>query len=184
MRPLLVILVAAAFSSDIMTTTMAFSAQNTALEALSKMTVLSIDSGDLDTVEKYAATGCITDATTNPLFVSQAGANGDERYEKMVLDSIQYAKEKLSESADIEEKVNLAIDKLAVNLGAQLLELVPGKVSTEVDIRLSFDTEKSIERARNIISMYEAMGIDKSRVLIKLAGTWEGIQAAKVLECK
>jgi transaldolase len=157
-----------------------------ALEELSKMTTISIDSGDLDTVEKYAKTGFITDATTNPNFVAQAGESGDKRYEDMVDDAIMYAKEKLgggdASMPEPEAELNLAIDKLAVNLGAKLVNLVPGRVSTEVDIRLSYDTDASVERARRIIQMYEEMGVDKSRVLIKLAGTWEGIQAAKILE--
>jgi transaldolase len=159
-----------------------------ALEELSKMTKISIDSGDLDVVEKFAKGGLITDATTNPLFVSQAGANGDKRYEDMVFDAIMYAKGKLgggdAAMPDFEPELNIAMDKLAVNLGAKLTELVPGRVSTEVDIRLSYDTDASVKRALSIISMYEEMGIDRSRVLIKLAGTWEGIQAAKILEAK
>lgn len=158
----------------------------TALEELSKMTTISIDSGDLDVVAQYAKTGLVTDATTNPLFVSQAGASGDQRYADMVFDAIMYAKEKLgggdSPLADFEGEIDMAMDKLAVNLGAKLTELVPGRVSTEVDIRLSYDTDASVERARRLIKMYEAMGVDRSRILIKLAGTWEGIQAARVLE--
>jgi transaldolase len=150
------------------------------------MTTLSIDSGDLDVVAKFAKTGLITDATTNPLFVSQAGARGDKRYEDMVYDAIMYTKERMgggdASLPDPQAELNMAMDKLAVNLGAKLSELVPGRVSTEVDIRLSYDTEASVERARQIIRMYEEMGIDRSRVLIKLAGTWEGIQAAKILE--
>jgi len=159
---------------------------SSALEELSKLTVLSIDSADLDVVERFAKMGLITDATTNPLFVSQAGASGDERYEDMVFDAVMYAKGKRgggdSPLPDFEPELNIAMDKLAVNLGAKLLELVPGKVSTEVDIRLSYDTDATIERAKSIIEMYKEMGIDKSRVLIKIAGTWEGIQAAKELE--
>lgn len=158
----------------------------TALEELSKMTKLSIDSGDLDVVAKFAKTGLITDATTNPLFVSQAGAKGDQRYEDMVDDAIMYAKEHMgggdASLPDPKTNLDMAMDKLAVNLGAKMLELVPGRVSTEVDIRLSYDTEASVQRARQIIRMYEEMGINRSRVLIKLAGTWEGIQAAKILE--
>jgi transaldolase len=84
--------------------------------------------------------------------------------------------------ADFEPEINLAMDKLAVNLGAELTKLVPGRVSTEVDVRLSYDTDSSVKRARELIAMYEAMGIDRSRILIKLAGTWEGIQAARILE--
>jgi transaldolase len=157
-----------------------------ALEELSKITTLSIDSADIDVVGRFAKEGFITDATTNPLFVSQAGASGDKRYEEMVYDAVMYAKEKRgggdSPLPDFEPELNIAMDKLAVNLGAKLLELVPGKVSTEVDIRLSFDTAGTIARAKSIIDMYKEMGIDKSRVLIKIAGTWEGIQAAKELE--
>ena len=159
-----------------------------ALEELSKMTTISIDSGDLDVVEKFAKTGLITDATTNPLFVSQAAANGDKRYSDMLADAVMYAKEQKGGGdtplPDFEPELNIAMDKLAVNLGAKLTELVPGRVSTEVDIRLSYDTDGSVERARQIIKMYEEMGIDKSRVLIKLAGTWEGIAAAKILEAE
>lgn len=157
-----------------------------ALEELSKMTVLSIDSADLDVVEDFAKNGFVTDATTNPLFVSQAGANGDQRYEDMVYDAVMYAKGQRgggdSPLPDFEPELNIAMDKLAVNLGAKLLERIPGKVSTEVDIRLSYDTEGTIQRAKQIIGMYQEMGIDKERVLIKIAGTWEGIQAAKALE--
>ena len=157
-----------------------------ALEELSKMTKLSVDSGDLDVVAKFAETGLITDATTNPLFVSQAAENGDKRYEDMVFDAIMYAKEQMgggdAAMPDFSAELDIAMDKLAVNLGAELTKLVPGRVSTEVDIRLSYDTDASVKRARQIIQMYEEMGIDKSRILIKLAGTWEGIQAAKILE--
>ena len=159
--------------------------QTSALESLADITTLSIDSGDIDTVARYAKTGLLTDATTNPLFVSQAGANGDARYEAMVQEAVAYAKKKTcaEDGCDVpEETLNLAIDRLAVNLGKELVRLVPGRVSTEVDIRLSFDTNKSVERARAIIAMYEEAGISKDRILIKLAGTWEGIQAAKVLE--
>ena len=157
-----------------------------ALEELSKMTTISIDSADLDTVEKFAKIGLVQDCTTNPLFVSQAGDSGDKRYEDMVFDAIMYAKEQFgggdSPMADFEPELNMAMDKLAVNLGAKLAGLVPGRISTEVDIRLSYDTSASVARGRKIIEMYKEMGIDRSRVLIKLAGTWEGIQAAKILE--
>jgi len=155
------------------------------LSDLAQMTTISIDSGDLDVVKKYAETGFITDATTNPLFVSQAGARGDERYNAMVTEAISYAKKVTcnTEGCDLpDETINLAIDRLAVNLGAELTALVPGRVSTEVDIRLSYDTEASVDRARRIIQMYEEKEIGKDRILIKLAGTWEGIQAAAILE--
>mmetsp|Transcript_21925 Transcript_21925/g.36240 ORF Transcript_21925/g.36240 Transcript_21925/m.36240 type:complete len:424 (-) Transcript_21925:207-1478(-) len=159
----------------------------TALDELAKLTVLSIDSGDLDVVERYGQTGLITDATTNPLFVSQAGQKGDVRYQQMVSDAISYAKETLGGGdaalPDPQAEIDLAMDKLAVNLGAQLAGFVKGRVSTEVDIRLSYDTDQSVARALRIIDMYEQeMDIPRSRILIKLAGTWEGIQAAQILE--
>jgi transaldolase len=156
-----------------------------ALESLADLTTLSIDSGSIDTVAKYAKTGLITDATTNPLFVSQAGSNGDARYEAMVMEAVTYAKSKTcaQDGCDVpDETLNLAVDRLAVNLGKELVGLVDGRVSTEVDIRLSYDTEASVERARTIIAMYEEMGVSRDRILIKLAGTWEGIQAARQLE--
>lgn len=161
-------------------------AAGSALEELAKITKISIDSGDIGVVEEFAKSGLITDATTNPLFVSQAASKGDKRYQEMVVDAITYAKEKLgggdASLDDPGQEVTLAMDKLAVNLGAALTKIVPGRVSTEVDIRLSYDTEASVKRARQIIEMYEEMGINKSRILIKLAGTWEGIQAAAKLE--
>jgi hypothetical protein len=121
----------------------------------------------------------ITDATTNPLFVSQAGLSGDARYIAFVDSAIAYAKKN---AKGTEAVLELAMDRLAVELGLEIVKLVPGYVSTEVDIRASFDTAESIARARRIIAMYEAAGVPRSRVLVKLAGTWEGIQAAKVLE--
>ena len=136
--------------------------QTSALESLADITTLSIDSGDIDTVARYAKTGLITDATTNPLFVSQAGANGDARYAAMVQEAVTYAKRKTCAEDGCpvpEDTLNWAIDRLAVNLGKELVSLVPGRVSTEVDIRLSYDTDKSVERARSIIAMYEDAGI-------------------------
>ena len=148
------------------------------LEQLAEMTTLSIDTGDLDVIAKYADTGLVTDATTNPLFVAQAGTSGDARYVAFVDAAIAYAKE----HAGDEDVVALAMDRLAVELGLEIVKLVPGYVSTEVDIRASFDTAESLRRARRIIAMYEAEDVPRSRILIKLAGTWEGIQAAKELE--
>jgi transaldolase len=155
------------------------------LAQLASITTLSIDSGDLEVIEEYANTGYITDATTNPLFVSQAGLNSDSNpvYGQMVSDAIQYAIDNTSEpSKNLASTVGLAIDRLAVNLGKSISQLVTGYVSTEVDPRLSFDTDASVERALRIIDMYEKMGVPKSRILIKLAATWEGIKAAEILE--
>jgi transaldolase len=148
------------------------------LAQLASMTTLSIDSGDLEVITDYAKTGYITDATTNPLFVSQAGLSGDPVYAKLVDDAVQAAV-----AANVgDETVALAIDGLAVNLGAAIATIVPGYISTEVDPRLSFDTQASVERGQRIIAMYAALGIPKERVLIKLAATWEGILAAEILE--
>lgn len=145
------------------------------------MTTLSVDTGDLTILEELAATGLITDATTNPLFVSQAGTSGDPRYVAFVDEAIEYARANAGDGGT-DAVVELAMDRLAVNLGRAIVKLVPGYVSTEVDPRLSFDIAESLRRARRIISMYEAEGVDRSRVLIKLAGTWEGIKAAEQLE--
>jgi transaldolase len=124
------------------------------------MTVLSVDTGDLNVVAEMAATGFITDATTNPLFVSQAGLSGDPRYESLVNAAVAYAvKSKLSK----QETVALAMDRLAVNLGIEISKIVSGYVSTEVDPRLSFDKEESLRRARRIIKMYEDAQVPRTR---------------------
>jgi len=157
------------------------SGEESQLSQLAKMTTLSIDSGDLTIIENYANTGFITDATTNPLFVSQAGLSGDPVYAKMVDDAVYYAI-KNSPSKEESDIAALGIDRLAVNLGAAISKIVKGYISTEVDPRLSFDTEASIERGRRIIQMYEDIGVPRTRVLIKLAATWEGILASEVLE--
>jgi transaldolase len=159
------------------------------LAQLASMTTLSIDSGDLQVIQQYASTGYITDATTNPLFVSQAGLSGDPLYANMVDDAVSYALQHTKNSPlhdDPSESatVSLAIDRLAVNLGKAIADIVPGYISTEVDPRLSFDTEASIQRGLRIIDMYETLGVPKSRVLIKLAATWEGILAAEQLQAR
>ncbi len=150
------------------------------LEQLSKQTTLSIDSGDLTIIEKYAQTGFITDATTNPLFVSQAGLSGDPVYAKMLDDAVSFAIQ--SSNDDPESIVALAIDRLAVNLGASIASIVKGYISTEVNPKLAFDTEASVLKGRRIIQMYEDMGVSRERVLIKLPATWESIMAAETLE--
>ncbi len=157
------------------------------LEQLSCQTTLSIDSGDLKVIEKYAQTGFITDATTNPLFVSQAGLSGDPIYEKLVNDAVEFAIQSGGDDGDGDDDnedsiVALAIDRLAVNLGASIIKLIEGYVSTEVNPKLAFDTEASVERGRRIIAMYEEMGVPRERVLIKLPATWESIMAAEILE--
>lgn len=150
------------------------------LAQLSKQTTLSIDSGDLQVIQQYADTGYITDATTNPLFVSQAGLSGDPMYTQMIDEAVEFAI--ASNEPDEESTVALAIDRLAVNLGSSIAKIVKGFISTEVNPKLSFDTEASISRGRRIIAMYEEKGVPKERVLIKLAATWEGIMAAEILQ--
>jgi transaldolase len=156
------------------------------LTQLAQLMPINIDSCDLDAVAKFASSGAIQDATTCPFYVAQAATNGDDRYQDLIFDATQYTKRNLGggeiDLADPDLLLNMAMDKLAVNLGAKLLELIPGSVHTEVDIRQSYNTQESIARARRLVQMYKEMGIDKDRVVIKLAGTWEGIQAARALE--
>ena len=169
------------FASFVQSTSALTVSSSSQLAQLAAMTTLSIDSGDLNVISDYAETGLITDATTNPLFVSQAGLSGDPVYASMVDEAVQFA---VGQCEDQVDAVPLAIDALAVNLGEAISKIVPGYISTEVDPRLSFDTEASVERARRIIQMYAAKGVSKDRVLIKLAATWEGIMAAKILKRK
>ena len=133
------------------------------------------DSGEIDKIKAVKP----TDATTNPSLVNAAARLPE--YKGVVDDAIQYAKKSGLSGVALNE---LLLDKLFVAFGAEILKHVPGYVSTEVDARLSFDVEASVRRARRIIAMYEELGVPKSRVLIKLAATWEGIQAAKILEAE
>eukprot|EP00055_Hartaetosiga_balthica_P018662 m.135069 g.135069 ORF g.135069 m.135069 type:complete len:321 (-) comp9819_c0_seq1:287-1249(-) len=143
------------------------------LDQLKKHTIVVADTGDFESIAKFSP----QDATTNPSLVFKAAQQ--PQYKRVVDDAVAYAKENAS---SIEEQITLAGDKLFVNFGCEILKLVPGRVSTEVDARLSFDKEAQIEKALKLISLYKAAGIKKERVLIKLSSTWEGIQAAKVLE--
>lgn len=143
------------------------------LEQLKKLTTVVADTGNFEAIDQYKP----TDATTNPSLI--LAASQMKQYEHLVKEAVKSA---IVEASDENEQVTLAIDKLFVKFGMEILKVVPGRVSTEVDARLSFDKEGQIEKAKKLISMYEKEGIDKSRVLIKLSSTWEGIQAAKVLE--
>ncbi len=140
------------------------------LDQLKKMTVVVADTGDFETLKQYQP----TDSTTNPSLIY--AASQQPQYQHLVDEAIRFGKHK--------EKHALAeiLDKVFVNFGLEILKIVPGRVSTEVDARLSFDIEGSIAKARHLISLYEKAGIDRKRVLIKLASTWEGIQAAEKLE--
>ena len=145
------------------------------LDQLKEMTKVVADTGDFLSIEKFRP----YDATTNPSLV-QAAAQMPE-YADVVASALSFAKgQRPGGSAD--EVAAIALDHLAVEFGLRILRIVPGRVSTEVDARLSFDTAATIEKARLLISKYEAAGQGRERVLIKIASTWEGIQAARILE--
>ncbi|KAK2141803.1 hypothetical protein LSH36_1037g00031 [Paralvinella palmiformis] len=118
-----------------------------------------------------------TDATTNPSLILQASQK--PQYASLIDEAVKYAKEKSSDPA---ERIELAMDKLAVTFGQQILKIIPGRVSTEVDARLSYDKESMIKKAQSLIQLYKEAGVSKERILIKLSSTWEGIQAGKILE--
>ncbi len=143
------------------------------LDQLKTYTKVVADTGDFASIEQYKP----IDATTNPSLIYAAST--DPKYRSLIDDALHYAKQA---TQDKREQVTLALDKLAVNFGLQILKIVPGRVSTEVDARLSFDTEKTIDKAHKLIELYQAAGIDKNRILIKVASTWEGINAAERLE--
>ncbi|WP_353497596.1 transaldolase [Vibrio sp. CB1-14] len=143
------------------------------LEQLRKLTTVVADTGDIEAIRKYQP----EDATTNPSLILKAAQIAD--YAPLIDQAIEYAK---SQSADKAQQVQDTCDMLAVNIGKEILKTIPGRISTEVDARLSYDTEGSIAKARQLIKMYNDAGISNDRILIKLASTWEGIRAAEVLE--
>ena len=146
------------------------------LEQLREMTVVVADTGDIQAIETFKP----RDATTNPSLITAAAQM--PQYQGIVDDTLKGARETLGAGASAAEVVTLAFDRLAVSFGLKILEIIEGRVSTEVDARLSFDVEGTIAKGRDLIAQYEAAGISKERVLIKIAATWEGIQAAAVLE--
>jgi hypothetical protein len=137
------------------------------------MTVVVADTGDIDAIKKYQP----QDATTNPSLILSASAL--PQYAPLIDEAITYAK---AQSADKAQQLIDAEDKLAVNIGLEILKIVPGRISTEVDARLSYDTQATIEKARKLIALYNAAGISNDRILIKIASTWQGIRAAEILE--
>lgn len=139
-------------------------------------TVVVADTGDFENIKKYMP----QDATTNPSLI--LAASKEEKYAKLIDIAVENTKKQFPEIEDKEKLTDIAIDKLLVEFGKNILNIVPGRVSTEVDARLSFDTEKTVEKALEIIEFYKQEGIDKSRVLIKIASTWEGIKAAQILQ--
>lgn len=135
-------------------------------------TVVS-DSGDFASIAKYKP----QDATTNPSLILAASKKPE--YAKLIDVAVAYGK---AHGKDIDEQTDATLDRLLVEFGKEILKVVPGKVSTEVDARFSFTTKGSVDKALHIIELYKSVGIDKSRVLIKIASTWEGIQAARILQ--
>ena len=146
------------------------------LEQLRKMTVVVADTGDMEAMKEFRP----QDATTNPSLITAASQL--PQYQPIVDGVLTEARKELGDSADEKAVANLAFKHLAVAFGKKILEIVPGRVSTEVDARLSYDTEKSIQQAREIIAQYDKAGIGRDHVLVKLASTWEGIRAAEILE--
>ncbi|POS74992.1 transaldolase [Diaporthe helianthi] len=136
-------------------------------------TVVVSDSGDFASIGKYKP----QDATTNPSLILAASKKPE--YAKLIDEAVQYAKKA---GGDLDTQVDAALDSLLVEFGKEILKIIPGKVSTEVDARFSFDTKASVDKALHIIDLYKQQGISKDRVLIKIASTWEGIKAAEILQ--
>lgn len=143
------------------------------LENLKKHTIVVADTGDFDSIKEYQP----QDATTNPSLILQAA--DIPQYRPLIEDAIAYSEKNGAGEA---QKMELLLDKIFVNFGVEILKVVPGRVSTEVDARLSFDVEGSVRKAHKLISLYENEGISRDRILIKLASTWEGVQACRMLE--
>jgi transaldolase len=148
---------------------------SSALDQLKEFTTVVADTGEVSAINQFKP----QDATTNPSLIFKAAQLVE--YSSLLDKAIAYAKANKDVKTD-GERLDLAMDCLAVQFGAEISKIVPGYVSTEVDARLSFDTEQTVERARRIIKMYEEMGIDKSRILIKIASTYEGIRAGEILQ--
>jgi transaldolase len=146
------------------------------LEQLREVTVVVADTGDIEAIKQVKP----IDATTNPSLITAAAQMPE--YQGIVDGTLKAARAELGAGASADAVATLAFDKLAVSFGLKILEIIPGRVSTEVDARLSYDTAGSIAKGREIIAQYAAAGVSKDRILIKIASTWEGIQAAAVLE--
>ncbi|KAI8143339.1 transaldolase [Fennellomyces sp. T-0311] len=143
------------------------------LEQLKKYTTVVADTGDFETIAEYKP----QDATTNPSLI--LAATQKPQYQKLIDDAVQFGQ---SKGGSADDQASWAMDKLLVNFGVEILKIVPGRVSTEVDARLSFHTKNTIDKALRLIDLYKQAGVNKDRVLIKIASTWEGIQAAHTLE--
>lgn len=143
------------------------------LEQLKGMTDVVADTGDIEAIERFKP----VDATTNPSLVLKAASL--PKYAPLLADAKTWASKQAGSNTG---QLSACADKLAVSIGNEILQIIPGRISTEVDSRLSFDTRATVEKARRLIDLYEGYDIGKERVLIKMAATWEGIRAAEVLE--
>jgi transaldolase len=143
------------------------------LDQLKDMTVVVIDTGDIDEIKKYHP----TDATTNPSLIFAASQK--PQYKHLIDEAVKYGQ---AHAKSKEEQRALILDKVLVNFGVEILKHIPGRVSNEVDARLSFDVEGSVKKAHALLELYAKAGIPKERILIKLASTWEGSQACRILE--
>jgi transaldolase len=146
------------------------------LEQLREMTVVVADTGDIQAIEKFTP----RDATTNPSLITAAAQM--PQYRDIVDATLKQARLDCGASAPAAQVASLAFDRLAVAFGLKILEIIPGRVSTEVDARLSYDTQATVAKGRELIAQYEARGVSRERILIKIASTWEGIRAAEILE--
>ncbi len=146
------------------------------LDSLKKFSSVVADTGDIDSIQKFNPDDC----TTNPSLIFKAVQSN--KYKKLVDEVISNSKSR--KFSQTEDQVNYIADQLTIAFGIELTKIVPGYVSTEVDSDLSFNTEATVEKAKQIINSYEQSGVPKNRILIKIAGTWEGIQAVKKLEAE
>ena len=146
----------------------------TLLEQLKKVTTVVADTGDINSIEKFKP----TDSTTNPSLIAAAAQMPE--YSQIVDDVLKESRDAAGDEGYRRRgRATMAFKSLAVAFGKKILKIVPGRVSTEVDARLSYDTEKTLEQARDIIAQYDKAGIGRERVLVKIASTWEGIKAAE-----
>jgi transaldolase len=143
------------------------------LDQLRELTVVVADTGDIEAIRRHQP----QDATTNPSLIYKAAQMPE--YKGLIEDAAGAAR---SESDDPTHRIEACLDRLAVAFGSEILKVIPGRVSTEVDARLSFDTDRSVRKARRLIELYESAGVERERVLIKIASTWEGIRAAQRLK--
>jgi len=149
---------------------------STLLEQLKTMTVVVADTGDFHAIEKFRP----RDATTNPSLITAAAQMPE--YAAVVDEALRFSRGSAGQDASAAAVVSQAIDRLAVEFGLRILKIIPGRVSTEVDARLSFDTQATFDKAHALIAQYATAGVSKDRVLIKIAATWEGVRAAEALE--